>query len=243
MATNKLPLKIIVISLLRAHERRKNAENQLLSNGADWEILEAIDGLRLQNFPLEYNEKKVSRLLGFSLTLSEIGCFLSHREAWLRCIEKNSPVLILEDDFYLKSSIHEAMNCLLQNQDLWDIARLQALSDSSHTVQKEFNQFKIVCNDYDPLGATAYIIKPSSAKKLIIHSDEIFEPLDHFLEHSKKHGLKVVAIKPYPVTTNGSESTIFDRPLRNPVSGFKKINRSIARLIDRTISVDPWFPK
>lgn len=243
MTTNKFPLKTIVISLLRAQGRRKNAENQLLSHGADWEILEAIDGLRLQNFPPEYNEKKVDRLLGFSLTLSEIGCFLSHREAWLRCIENNSPVLILEDDFHLSSSINEAINCLLQNQDLWDIARLQALSDSSHTVQKEFDHFKIVRNDYDPLGATAYVLKPSSAKKLIIHSNEIFEPLDHFLEHSKKHGLKMIAIKPYPVTANGSESTIFDRPLRNPVSGFKKINRSIARLIDRSISAQPWFPK
>jgi glycosyl transferase family 25 len=243
LALNKFPVKTIVISLQRAQERRKNAEKQLISHSADWEILEAIDGLRLQNFPLEYNEKKVGRLLGFSLTLSEIGCFLSHREAWLKCIEKNTPTLILEDDFVLSPNIHEAINCLLENQDLWDIARLQALTDSAHVVKKECKNFKIVHNDGDPLGATAYLLKASSAKKLIIHSNEIFEPLDHFLEHSKKHGLKMAAIKPYPVTTNGSDSTIFDRPQRIPISGFKKIKRSLARSIDRFFSSRPWFPK
>jgi glycosyl transferase family 25 len=240
---NNLPVPTVVISLKRAQERRQNAEKELRDHGASWEILDAVDGLKLHNTPPEYNEKKVLSLLGFPLTLSEIGCFLSHREAWLRCIEKNSTVLILEDDFVLSSNIHEAISFLLKNHELWDIARLQALSDSIHTVKKETDQFKIVENDSDPLGATAYLIKPSSAKKLIIYSNEIFEPLDHFLEHSKKHGLRMLAIKPYPVTVNGSESTIFDRPIRRPISGVRKTIRSIARLVDRLTNSQPWFPK
>jgi glycosyl transferase family 25 len=240
---NNFPVPTVVISLKRAQDRRQNAEKELRDHGASWEILDAVDGLKLYNTPPEYNEKKVLSLLGFPLTLSEIGCFLSHREAWLRCIEKNSTVLILEDDFVLSSNIHEAVSFLLKNHELWDIARLQALSDSIHTVKKESDQFKIVENDGDPLGATAYLIKPSSAKKLIINSNEIFEPLDHFLEHSKKHSLRMLAIKPYPVTVNGSESTIFDRPIRSPISGVRKIMRSVNRIIDRMFNSQPWFPK
>ena len=243
MLFNNFPVPTVVISLKRAQDRRQNAEKELRDHGASWEILDAVDGLKLYNTPPEYNEKKVLSLLGFPLTLSEIGCFLSHREAWLRCIEKNSTVLILEDDFVLSSNIHEAVSFLLKNHELWDIARLQALSDSIHTVKKESDQFKIVENDGDPLGATAYLIKPSSAKKLIINSNEIFEPLDHFLEHSKKHSLRMLAIKPYPVTVNGSESTIFDRPIRSPISGVRKIMRSVNRIIDRMFNSQPWFPK
>ncbi len=243
MILNQFPVPIIVISLKRAHERRLNSEKELRDQHAEWEFLEAIDGLKLHNTPPEYNEKKVSRLLGFSLTLSEIGCFLSHREAWLKCIEKNTATLILEDDFMFHSNIRESIAFLLENQSLWDIARLQALSESEHTVLKEKNQQKIVQNFGDPLGATAYLLKPSSAKKLLVHSNEIFEPLDHFLEHSKKHGLRMVAIKPYPVKTNGTDSTIFDRPNRNPITGIKKIIRSIARTIDRETNSQPWFPK
>lgn len=243
MILNQFPVPIIVISLKRAHERRQNSEKEFLNQHAKWEFLDAIDGLKLYNMPPEYNEKKVSRLLGFSLTLSEIGCFLSHREAWLKCIEKNTAVLILEDDFMFHSNIQESIAFLLENQSLWDIARLQALSESEHLALKEMNQCKIVQNDGDPLGATAYLLKPSSAKKLLIHSSEIFEPLDHFLEHYKKHGLRMVAVKPYPVKTNGADSTIFDRPNRNPITGIKKIIRSIARTIDRVTNSQPWFPK
>ncbi len=237
------PVPTVVISLKRAQERRLNAERELRAQGADWEILDAIDGLKLQNIPPEYNEKKVASLLGFPLTLSEIGCFLSHREAWLNCIEKNKTILILEDDFVLSQNIKEAISLLIENPHSWDIARLQALAETNHAVIKDSAQFKIVQNHGDPLGATAYLLKPSSAKKLITHSNEIFEPLDHFLEHSKKHGLRMVAVKPYPVTTNGSESTIFDRPERHAISGSRKLMRSIARTVDRIVNPRPWFPK
>ena len=237
------PVPTIVISLRRAQNRRKNAERELLDQGADWEILDAIDGLKLQNTPPEYNEKKVSRLLGFPLTLSEIGCFLSHREAWLNCIEKDRTVLILEDDFVLVPSIKEAISYLLENQACWDVARLQGLTKTSHTVITASDNFQIVSNKDDPLGATAYLLKPYSAKKLLVDSNEIYEPLDHFLEHHKKHGLRMVAIKPYPVSTNGSESTIFDRPDRKSISGSKKMMRSICRAFDRLFNPYPWFPK
>lgn len=237
------PVPTIVISLKRAQNRRKNAEKELLNQGADWEILDAIDGLKLQNTPPEYNENKVSKLLGFPLTLSEIGCFLSHREAWLNCIEKDQTVLILEDDFALAPNIKEAIFFLLENQSCWDIARLQGLSQTSHSVIITSKSFEIVTNKDDPLGATAYLLKPHAAKKLLVESHEIYEPLDHFLEHHKKHSLRMVAIKPYPVSTNGSESTIFDRPDRKSISGSRKIVRSISRALDRLFNPNPWFPK
>lgn len=237
------PVSTIVISLKRAHDRREHAVQELKKQGAEWEILEATDGLKLHHHPPEYDEKKVSKLLGFPLTLSEIGCFLSHREAWIYCLEKQKPVLILEDDFALHSNVNESICFLLANETLWDIARLQAILETSHTVIARSHQHQIVKNHRDPLGATAYLLKPSSAKKLLIHSSDIFEPLDHFLEHHKKHGLEVLAVKPYPVSINGSESTIFDRPERRSISGFKKFMRSVSRSIDRLTNPNPWFPK
>ena len=237
------PVPTIVISLKRAHDRRENAVKELKKHGAEWEILDATDGLKLQHHPPEYNQQKVSRLLGFPLTLSEIGCFLSHREAWISCLEKQKPTLILEDDFVLQPSIKEAIHFLMVNQKFWDIARLQGLSITSHTVVAKSDRYHIVQNHGDPLGATAYLLKPSSAKKLLIHSSDIYEPLDHYLEHHKKHGLKILAIKPYPVDINGSESTIFDRPERNSISGSRKFLRSFYRIIDRLLNPNPWFPK
>jgi len=98
----------------------------------------------------------------------------------------------------------------------------------------------------NPLGATAYLINPKSAKNLLNHSSEIYEPLDHFLEHEKKHGLSIIAIKPYPITVadpTRSTSTISDRPERLPIRGINKFFRSFYRFLDRLQSPNPYFPK
>ena len=238
-----LSIPTIVISLKRSHSRRLNAKEQLKNCGVEFEIFDGVDGLRFDSPPNSYKESKVIRLLGHSLTPSEVGCFLSHREVWLKCIEKDQIMLVLEDDFKLLPSFNAAISFLLRNQAQWDIVRLQGLADVPHHIIKHENELTLVMNNSDPLGATSYLLKPYSAKKLIAHSSEIYEPLDHFLEHYKKHGLKMLAVKPYPVETDNSSSTIFDRPVRLPISGLRRYIRSFYRLLDRLINPSPWFPK
>lgn len=101
----------------------------------------------------------------------------------------------------------------------------------------------MVRNIGDAVGATAYMIKPSAAKKLIEAASDIYEPLDHFLEHRQKHHLEFLAISPYPVDITGVQTTIADRPDRLPIRGLAKLKRSICRILDRRFSKNPWFPK
>lgn len=237
------PILTIVISLQRSETRRAQCKMILENSGLAWEILDAIDGLQLQSTPPEYHEEKVIRLLGFPLSASEIGCFLSHRLAWARSIEKNQPTLILEDDFSFEPHFEQALSALSATYQDWDIVRLQGLEKIADSTLMEMGSFRAVKNHGDALGATAYLIKPSAAKRLIQCSQEIYEPLDHFLEHQQKHGLKIIAIKPYPVIVNGVVSTIHDRPERKPIKGFRKWMRSLSRKLDRFISPNPWFPK
>jgi glycosyl transferase family 25 len=239
-----VPLFTILISLTRSESRRSNAVETLKKLPLlDWRILEGIDGLKLQNTPPEYHESKVARLLGFPLTPSEIGCFLSHRQAWVQCIEKNRPTLILEDDFSIASNFEQALSALSHQYQDWDIARLQGLANTAHIDLISQPNYQIVINQEDPLGATGYIIKPFAAKKLLQHSNEIYEPLDHFLEHRSRHKQKIVAFKPYPIKANGTASTMHDRPNRHPITGFQKKWRSLNRTLDRLFNIDPWFPK
>lgn len=125
----------------------------------------------------------------------------------------------------------------------WDILRLQGITETSDSTLVKHPNFRIVENHGDPLGAAAYILKPSAAKKLIQTSRDIYEPLDHFLEHRQKHGVKIIAIKPYPVIIKGESSTILDRPERKAIHGIRKILRSLAREMDRLTNPNPWFPK
>ena len=239
-----LNLQTIVISLLRSPQRREKAQSELSKTNLNWSFLDAVDGSQLQILPPEYQSRKVKRLLGFEMTPNEIGCFLSHKKAWQACVTNNQPTLIFEDDFVLLPHFEKTLQLLLTEFDDWQLIRLQALATTQHDVVKTVGDISIVKNHEDPLGATAYIIKPEAARILVEQARDIYEPLDHFLEHEKKHGLEMLAVKPYPVDISKAKSTISDRPEdRKPIKGLRKRARSLNRMLDRIFAKDPWFPK
>ncbi len=239
-----LNLQTLVISLLRSHQRREKAQAELSKTNLNWSFLDAVDGSQLQSFPPEYHSRKVKRLLGFDMTQNEIGCFLSHKKAWQTCLMNNQSTLIFEDDFILLPHFEKTLQLLLTEFHDWRLIRLQALAKTQHDVVKIIEDISIVKNQADPLGATAYIIKPEAAKILIEQAKDIYEPLDHFLEHEQKHGVEILAVKPYPVDISKAKSTISDRPEdRKPIKGIRKKIRSFNRVVDRVFSKDPWFPK
>jgi glycosyl transferase family 25 len=236
-------IEILVISLKRSLDRRKQVEKEMLKISLPWAFLDAIDGSALVVPPVEYKSNKVKRLQGYLLTPNEIGCYLSHKEAWKHCAEKNVPTLILEDDFVLSANFEKILNTLLNEVTEWTFVRLQGLYEVPFRKVLEQFGFPLVKNQGDAVGATAYLLKPPVAAQLIKYSTDIYEPVDHFLEHYQKHGLEFLAIRPYPIDITRVQSTIADRSERAPVKGLQKHIRSVARVVDRVFSKDPWFPK
>jgi len=237
-------IKIIVITLKSAINRQESATKQLNDQPYEWCFLDAVDGRLIEGEIEEYPRKKVRRLLGFDLSPSELGCFMSHKKAWEIASRESSPVLILEDDFVLDENFEAAITFALEQSTYWSLLRLQALEKVSYTEVVKGERFKIVTNHGDPLGATAYLVKPNAAAELLRYSSEIYEPLDHFIEHKNKHSMQLHGLLPYPVFNSGVETTIADRPYadRN-VKGIHKYKRSFHRMIDRLFSKDPWFKK
>jgi glycosyl transferase, family 25 len=241
--STSLPVQILVISLDRSIDRRVKVTQEMAKISMPWTFLSAVDGSALKKPPEEYKPRKVRRLLGHDLTPNEIGCFLSHKEAWRRCAKSNLTTLVFEDDFLLAPNFEEIICDLLRNQNLWKFVRLQGLYEVPYQEIASIADVKLVKNMGDAVGATAYILKPEIAEGLIQASVDIYEPVDHFLEHYQKHGLEFLAIRPYPVDITKVKSTIDDRSERDSIRGLKKRMRSIARAIDRLCSSSPWFPK
>jgi glycosyl transferase family 25 len=243
MGYSHSPVNILVISLKRSLERRKQVEQEMQKISLPWTFLDAVDGANLATPPIEYKPSKVKRLQGYALTPNEIGCYLSHKEAWKHCVENNTPTLILEDDFVLSLDFEASLNTLLSEITEWDFVRLQGLYEVPFELVLEKSGLTLAKNQGDAVGATAYLLKPQIAAQLIKNSVDIYEPVDHFLEHYQKHGLEFLAIRPYPVDITRAKSTIADRSERAPVKGLRKNIRSIARAVDRIVSETPWFPK
>lgn len=236
-------IQILVISLAGSVERQKKVQSELDKTKFTWRFLDAVRGSALETPPVEYKADKVKMLLGFELTPNELGCFLSHKKAWQECVDKNVMTIIFEDDFFLLPHFDKVVQFLSDSSESWDAVRLQGLSNVQQELIQDVGEFSLVRNIGDAVGATAYIIKPHVAKKLIEASSDIYEPLDHFLEHQQKHQLGFLAINPYPVDITGVETTIADRPGREPIKGLAKKRRSILRVLDRWFSKNPWFPK
>jgi len=83
-----LPVQILVISLERSIDRRAKVEMEMAKISMPWTFLSAVDGSTLKEPPVEYRSRKVRILLGHDLTSNEIGCYLSHKKAWMSCVEK-----------------------------------------------------------------------------------------------------------------------------------------------------------
>ena len=237
------PMQILVISLVRSLDRRAKVQQEMGKISAPWEFLDAVDGSSLRQPPIEYKAKKVKRLQGYFLTPNEIGCYLSHKEAWRRCVKVNVPTLILEDDFIMSPEFEGTLATLLNSPSTWSFVRLQGLYEVPSQPIESLSNVQLVRNIGDAVGATAYLLKPEVARTLIEASSDIYEPVDHFLEHHQKHGLDFLAVRPYPVDITRAKSTIDDRPERTPVKGYVKLVRSISRILDRCFSATPWFPK
>lgn len=236
-------IQVLVISLVGSDARQKKVKSELDKTSFPWRFLDAVKGSALKSIPKEYKPTKVKKLLGFELTPNELGCFLSHKKAWQECVNANQPTIIFEDDFYLLPDFEKTIHFLMNECTDWEAVRLQGLSSVPQEEIFKSAGISMVRNIGDAVGATAYMIKPSAAKKLIEAASDIYEPLDHFLEHRQKHHLEFLAISPYPVDITGVQTTIADRPDRLPIRGIAKLKRSICRILDRRFSKNPWFPK
>ncbi len=236
-------IQVIVISLAGSDARQQKVRAELDKTSLKWRFLDAVRGSALTSTPKEYKPEKVKKLLGFELTPNELGCFLSHKKAWQECADKNIPTIIFEDDFFLLPDFERSIAFLMNDCGNWNAVRLQGLSEVAQEKIQTMGNINLVRNIGDAVGATAYLLKPDAAKILIEASSDIYEPLDHFLEHHQKHHLEFLAISPYPVDITGVQTTIADRPGRLPIQGWAKRKRSIFRAMDRWFSKNPWFPK
>jgi glycosyl transferase family 25 len=238
-----LPIQVLVISLERSVERRKRVEEQLGKTRIQWNFLNAVDGYALSKMPPSYQKTKVKRLQGYELTPGEVGCYLSHIQAWQDCVDKQKITLVFEDDFLISLRFETVLKDLLTISQEWDLVRLSGIYETEDRLLTTRDSFNLVQNLGEPCGTASYILNPNAAKILLENTADIYEPVDHYLEHFKKHGLRCLAAKPYPVELAHTKSTITDRPGRRPVKGFAKYMRSIYRFLDRNLNPSPWFPK
>lgn len=101
-------MKIFVINLEKDVDRRDSIKKQLDKLNLPYEIIPGVYGKNLSadELTIDYNAKKAHRIHCRNLSLSEIGCALSHINLYKKIIEEQvSEALILEDDVILPNEL------------------------------------------------------------------------------------------------------------------------------------------
>ncbi|TCW00448.1 glycosyltransferase family 25 protein [Biostraticola tofi] len=99
-------MKVFIINMKRSTARRTNIEKECMTYKLEYEFIDAVDGRLLS--PPEI--KQHTRELNYAYRPGEIGCALSHIEAYrLMCARGIDSALILEDDAKLMPEIVDVL--------------------------------------------------------------------------------------------------------------------------------------
>ncbi|KDR07691.1 hypothetical protein L798_02745, partial [Zootermopsis nevadensis] len=182
---------IYMINLLRRPERRKRMLHCFKELGIHATILNAVDGLLLNESSLrewdihmlpEYTDPYHKR----PLTMGEIGCFLSHYNVWRQVVERGyNRVMVLEDDIrfepFFRQKVSHVMAEMQQLELDWDLVYLgrKRLHESDEPWVPGSRYLVRAGYSYWTLG---YLLSQSGARKLLAARPlENLVPVDEYL--------------------------------------------------------------
>lgn len=205
-------MKTFVINLKRRKDRLEVFNE---TNNISYEIFEAIDGEKINYKTLKENwfdtdKNWIDPFLGTHLTHGEVGCFLSHYYLWIKCIQLNEPIIILEDDAIITNrfSFQEIKEVFEKGHNFFYLGWLEI--KQSIPLDKKF-----VFPSY-PYWTLAYTLTPEAASILVNHNirNNII-PVDEYLTLKMKDlrpcAYKDNVVTPYDRSEGGTDIHPTDR--------------------------------
>jgi len=197
--------KVYIVNLKHSTERRRNILIELeKQNIKKFQIVDAIDGKKLQDKDLKNftcNSDKEYNSLGQKLTLSQIGCALSHikiYEDFIKCDE--SYALILEDDATFLDNFSDSLQKLIIKNFKYK-KQVFLLSELKEFVKKPIDKI----DNYEIVKVTnaffthAYLINKEAAKTIMKFNFPIKTVADNFVYFKIYCGINLTGLNPFLV--------------------------------------------
>jgi glycosyl transferase family 25 len=176
-------MKAFVI-VLQSSPLAQSISNEAMSAAAEHGVtLEVYDAVLGYNSAPLFDRYNIDKFLNYTIIdkPGHQGCFLSHFELWLKCVELNQPVIILEHDGIFTRPLPE--DVLDHFNEVLRLDCYQWFKEGyNDQVKSSLDQPVDYCRrptDYEYhssggyyVGAYGYIVKPQGAKKLIDHAQQ-----------------------------------------------------------------------
>ncbi|MBZ7987585.1 glycosyltransferase family 25 protein [Campylobacter canadensis] len=186
-------MKVFVINLAQAEERRNYISNLCQKYELDYEIIQAVEGKAISK--QEYlNIVDYDKMIQFhkrELGLGELGCSLSHKKCYEKILEENLKyAVILEDDAYFDENLLEFLQYLNEFPKDLELLLLghqrQVYNDDGFRIESPYSRrfvkkilnYKIRRLIARGNGTYGYFISKNGALKLLSHLEKIYLPID-----------------------------------------------------------------
>ena len=173
--------KVVIINLKGQDERLQQAAEQLRKTGTHkFERLDAVDGRELT---AAERKTKCTAYCRAMCTPSMIGCFLSHRKAWQKCVDEGLPsILVLEDDvLFTDDAAAGARAAMREMPPSFDVALLGCFTcDQKETTLEDASIARMLYPHRKPtqvsehlwapamiFGMHAYAVSQAGARKML----------------------------------------------------------------------------
>lgn len=193
--------RIVIINLKKSIRRRAACESKLAAFGLEAEFFEACDGASAEPHGFDYVDDRAFTVnTGRHVKAGEIACFASHKTLWQRCVQDQTPLLIMEDDFQLAPQFPEALAAAAELVHEHGFIRLQSETRARSRVVRSFGKFRLSLYSKVPHSMMCYALSPTAAEGLLAHSNTLSAPVDVFVKQFWLHRQAIYGLQPYTVT-------------------------------------------
>ena len=191
-----------VIYVSNSSKSKENAKyTQSMFTDIDVSLFKGVDKRNVwQTFiDSDFNILDITQFIGY--VDAEISTFFSHYNLWLKCIELNEPILILEHDAII---VDEVDFSILKNFK-GDLLNLGKPHWGNHTFngigikKRKINKNKCL------VGAHSYLLNPIGASKLIEHTKKGILPADNYI---RQEIIDIYDYLPHPIKQSEKLSLI-----------------------------------
>jgi len=211
--------------------------------GFVFERISGVDGARLSTADIAdvYDAKRNRRIAKTPMTPEEIGCYLSHIQAWRRIGELGlSGAFILEDDFVAAANLADVLKSIPALAENWDLIKLHCGSVvHGWKLQPLVPGHDLFEFTKVPIRTLGYAITDRAAARLVERSVPFARPIDIDHKHWWELGVRIMGVYPPVLEVDHrylSTSTIGEarRRRREQATFLERVARGVRHIRDET---------
>ena len=208
-------MKIILINLARARERRNAMTKEFASIGLSFEIHAALDGAKLTEVDYaQVDRKRRTRLGLYPIPEGSIANWLSQREAMRQFIRtEESMMAVFEDDARFRPTLPAVLDLLERKPVRFDLVILERRNPHRkfipcHELSTGHVLGRVKFADY---GSEGYVITREAARHFLEHTPRMVREIDQSISRFWDNGLNVYYIHPPVVYNEGTNDSQIER--------------------------------